>query len=110
MTGGAGFIGSHTVDALVADWIAARSPSLDDLSAGKRDQVNPGRASIRPICATPKKIGQIIGEARPEVIVHLAAQMDVRRSVADPAFDAQVNLVGFPQPDGSGASDTACGA
>ena len=52
VTGGAGFIGSHTVDALVATGHIGRV--LDNLSRGKREQVNPGaRASIRPICATP---------------------------------------------------------
>ena len=72
-----------------------KSPIIDDLSAGKREQVNPRarfhQADIRDAAA----VRGVIERERPEVLVHLAAQMDVRRSVADPAFDAQVNLVGF---------------
>jgi UDP-glucose 4-epimerase len=94
VSGGAGFIGSHTVDALVADG-GHEVSIIDDLSAGKREQVNSrGRfyqADIRDAAA----VRGVIERERPEVLVHLAAQMDVRRSVADPAFDAQVNLVGF---------------
>lgn len=94
VTGGAGFIGSHTVDALVAT-AAHQIAVIDDLSAGKRDQLNPGarfhQADIRDAGA----VGRIVAIEQPEVIIHLAAQMDVRRSVADPVFDAQVNLVGF---------------
>jgi len=94
VTGGAGFIGSHTVDALVA--IGSHEVSVvDNLSAGKRDQINPGTRFHQADIRDAAEVGRIIGEARPEVIVHFAAQMDVRRSVADPAFDAQVNLVGF---------------
>lgn len=94
VTGGAGFIGSHTVDALVATG-AHQVSMLDDLSAGKRGQINPqasfNQADLRDVSA----VKAAVERERPEVIVHLAAQMDVRRSVADPAFDAQVNLVGF---------------
>ena len=93
VTGGAGFIGSHTVDALLA-----RSHDvavLDDLSSGKREQINP-RARFHPAdLRDARRVTEIIEQERPEVIFHLAAQMDVRRSVADPAFDAGVNLVGL---------------
>jgi UDP-glucose 4-epimerase len=94
VTGGAGFIGSHTVDALVATGSHEVSV-VDNLSAGKRDQINPGTRFHQADIRDAAEVGRIIGEERPEVIVHFAAQMDVRRSVADPAFDAQVNLVGF---------------
>jgi UDP-glucose 4-epimerase len=94
VTGGAGFIGSHTVDALVAS-SEHQVAALDDLSAGERDRLNPAvrfySADLRDAAA----VTAAIEREKPEVIVHLAAQMDVRRSVADPAFDAQVNLVGF---------------
>jgi UDP-glucose 4-epimerase len=94
VTGGAGFIGSNTVDALV-DTGAGQISVLDNLSSGKRHQVNDKvrfhQADLRDAAA----VGAVIESEQPEVIVHLAAQMDVRRSVADPAFDAQVNLVGF---------------
>jgi UDP-glucose 4-epimerase len=94
VTGGAGFIGSHTVDALVATGSHEVSV-VDNLSAGKRDQINPGTRFHQADIRDAAEVGRIIGDERPEVIVHFAAQMDVRRSVADPAFDAQVNLVGF---------------
>jgi UDP-glucose 4-epimerase len=94
VTGGAGFIGSHTVDVLAARG-GHEISIIDDLSAGKRDQVNARghfyQADLRDAAA----VRAVIERERPEVLMHLAAQMDVRRSVADPAFDAQVNLVGL---------------
>jgi UDP-glucose 4-epimerase len=94
VTGGAGFIGSNTVDALVAT--AKHQVSvLDDLSAGKREQINQSTNFYQADVRDGARITEIIEREKPEVIFHLAAQMDVRRSVAEPAFDAQVNLVGF---------------
>jgi len=93
VTGGAGFIGSHTTDGLVA---AGHSVAvLDNLSAGKREQVNPGARLYQADLREAERVTEIIAKERPEVIFHLAAQMDVRRSVADPVYDAQVNLVGM---------------
>jgi UDP-glucose 4-epimerase len=94
VTGGAGFIGSHTVDALVASG-AGEVSVLDDFSTGKRSQVNAKAAIYQTDLRDPAAVAAVVAQARPEIIFHLAAQMDVRRSVADPAFDAQVNLVGF---------------
>jgi UDP-glucose 4-epimerase len=94
VTGGAGFIGSHTVDALVAT-AAHQVAVIDNLSAGKREQLNPGAHFYEADIRDAAEVGRIIAIEQPEVIVHFAAQMDVRRSVADPAFDAQVNIVGF---------------
>jgi len=86
VTGGAGFIGSHLVDAYLARGF--RVSVIDDLSTGDRANLNPGatfyEADIRD--APLEKI-------RPDIISHHAAQMDVRRSVADPVFDAEVNVV-----------------
>jgi len=94
VTGGAGFIGSNTVDALVAT--AAHEISIiDDLSAGKPDQVNPSARFYQADIRDAGEVSRIVASERPEVMIHFAAQMDVRRSVADPAADAQVNLVGF---------------
>jgi UDP-glucose 4-epimerase len=93
ITGGAGFIGSHTADAIVA--AGHHTAVLDNLSTGKRTQVNPGARFHEADLRDADAVRAVIEQERPEVIVHLAAQMDVRRSVADPAFDAQVNLVGF---------------
>jgi len=94
VTGGAGFIGSHTVDALVAAG-AGEVAVLDDLSAGKRHQVNARATLYQTDLRDVAAVTSVVEKVKPELIFHLAAQMDVRRSVADPAFDAQVNLVGF---------------
>jgi UDP-glucose 4-epimerase len=93
VTGGAGFIGSHTVDALVER--SHEVAVIDDLSSGKRAQVNPRARFHLADLRDARAVTEIVERERPEVIYHLAAQMDVRRSVADPAFDAQVNLVGL---------------
>jgi len=93
VTGGAGFIGSHTVDALVAG--GHEVSVLDDLSAGQRERLNPGARFHHANIRNADEVRMIVDQEAPEVIVHLAAQMDVRRSVADPAFDAEVNLIGF---------------
>ena len=94
VTGGAGFIGSHTVDALIASG-AGEVSVLDDLSTGKRKQVNRKAKLYQVDLRDAAAVASAVEEARPETIFHLAAQMDVRRSVADPAFDAHVNVVGF---------------
>jgi UDP-glucose 4-epimerase len=94
VTGGAGFIGSHTVDALVAAG-AHEVSVLDGLSSGKREQVNPAARFYEADLRNADAIVPILEREKPEVIYHLAAQMDVRRSVADPALDAGINLVGF---------------
>ncbi|HTW89582.1 MAG TPA: NAD-dependent epimerase/dehydratase family protein [Candidatus Binataceae bacterium] len=93
VTGGAGFIGSHTVDALVRE--GHDLAVLDNLSAGRREQVNPAARFFNADLRDAGAINDIVGRERPEAIYHFAAQMDVRRSVAEPAFDASVNLVGF---------------
>ena len=87
VTGGAGFIGSHLVDAYLArGW---RVSVIDNLSTGERRNVNP-RAEFHEADIREFPIEEI----RPDVISHHAAQMDVRRSVADPVFDADVNVIG----------------
>jgi UDP-glucose 4-epimerase len=90
VTGGAGFIGSHVVDALLARWDEVHV--LDDFSRGKRKNVPEGvhvhEADIR------SDAGRVFDEVRPEVCFHLAAQADVRVSVERPDFDADVNVVG----------------
>src|ERR1700674_4681400 len=93
VTGRAGLIGSHTTDALIA---AGQSvPVLDNLSAGKREQVNPAARFYQIDLREADRVKEDVAKEKPEAVFHLAAQMDVRRSVADPAYDAQVNLVGM---------------
>ena len=94
MTGGAGFIGSHTVDALVASG-AGEVSVLDDLSFGQRNQVNAKATLYQTDLREAAVVSSVIENVRPEIIFHFAASKDVRRSVAFPANDAQVNLVGF---------------
>ncbi|MFI5398201.1 MAG: NAD-dependent epimerase/dehydratase family protein [Candidatus Binatia bacterium] len=92
VTGGAGFIGSHVSDALVA---AGHQVSiLDDLSSGRRENLNP-KARFYQLDVQDAAVGDVFRREQPEVLCHHAAQMDVRRSVADPVFDARVNVLGF---------------
>jgi UDP-glucose 4-epimerase len=94
VTGGAGFIGSNTVDALVASG-KHEICVLDDLSSGKRHQVNSAARFYQVDIRDGVRVTEVFEREKPDVLLHLAAQMDVRRSVADPIFDAQVNLIGF---------------
>ncbi|HXZ44613.1 MAG TPA: NAD-dependent epimerase/dehydratase family protein, partial [archaeon] len=91
VTGGAGFIGSHVVDAYIQAghevWV------LDDLSRGKKDQVNSQTRFIRMDLRSPDLKG-LVGQGRFDCINHHAAQIDVRVSVADPARDAMINIIG----------------
>jgi UDP-glucose 4-epimerase len=93
VTGGAGFIGSNLVDALVErgeDVVV-----LDNLSSGRRSNLDGSPAALRELDITDAgRLNEAIGETRPSKVFHLAAQIDVRRSVADPAFDATVNVTG----------------
>ena len=91
VTGGAGFIGSHVVDAYVA--AGHEVLVLDDLSSGKREHVHPRARLVECNILDPAAI-ELVRRERPEAVNHHAAQMDVRRSVADPLFDARVNVLG----------------
>jgi UDP-glucose 4-epimerase len=97
VTGGAGFIGSNLADALVAR--GDRVTVVDDLSTGRRTNlVDAERAGASVEVADVRDTSRIAGvfaAARPEVVFHMAAQIDVRRSVADPAADAAVNVLGM---------------
>jgi UDP-glucose 4-epimerase len=96
VTGGAGFIGSNLVDALLdrGDEVTV----VDDLSTGREANlagavergIDLQRADVRD----GPRLAEIVAAARPDLIFHLAAQIDVRRSIEDPAFDAGVNVVG----------------
>jgi UDP-glucose 4-epimerase len=91
VTGGAGFIGSNLVDALLArgDEVVV----VDDLSTGKRENMAEG-ARLVELDIRDSGLADVFAEAQPEVCFHLAAQADVPTSVARPDFDAEVNVVG----------------
>jgi UDP-glucose 4-epimerase len=92
VTGGAGFIGSHVCDRLFA--LGHEVLVQDDLSHGDRSRVRAGvHLEVRDV-ADPETPDWIVSQARPEVVYHLAAQMDVRKSMSDPAFDARTNVIG----------------
>ena len=91
VTGGAGFIGSHVVDAYVA--AGHEVTVVDDLSTGHRENLNPA-ARFHQLDVTDPALVELIRDTRPAVLNLHAAQMDVRRSVADPLFDARVNILG----------------
>ena len=96
VTGGAGFIGSHLVDALVArgDDVTV----LDDLSSGREQNlagaVKAGAELVRGDVRDGSSLTALVSIARPEAIFHLAAQVDVRVSLSDPGFDARTNVEG----------------
>jgi UDP-glucose 4-epimerase len=92
VTGGAGFIGSHVVDALLGD---GRSVVvIDDLSTGSASRV-PHEASLEVVdIADAEALDRVVDAARPSAIYHLAAQSSVTRSVADPQHDCRVNVLG----------------
>jgi UDP-glucose 4-epimerase len=96
VTGGAGFIGSHLVDAL-----AARGDDLlviDDFSSGRRENLADALAAGVDVAeldvADAEAVFDAVGAFRPQSVFHLAAQIDVRRSMADPGFDARLNVAG----------------
>ena len=91
ITGGAGFIGSHVADRLIREGWAVQI--MDDLSSGKRENV-PAGAELHVLDVRSAEAGHVVEAGAFNVIVHLAAQMDVRRSVADPGLDASINVLG----------------
>jgi UDP-glucose 4-epimerase len=91
VTGGAGFIGSHIVDRLIGDGHTATV--VDNLSAGREANVNPA-ATLRVCDLRSPRLYGVVADARPDAVIHVAAQAAVARSVVDPPFDASVNVVG----------------
>lgn len=98
VTGGAGFIGSHLVDRLLDD--GHEVTVVDDFSTGKLANLEPARLrfgdclQIRALDITSEDLTGAVAQARPDAVFHLAAQIDVRRSVVDPVGDAMINVVG----------------
>jgi UDP-glucose 4-epimerase len=96
VTGGAGFIGSHLVDALIARGDAVTV--VDDLSSGRESNLagalQRGAVLERVDVRDAASLREALASARPQLVFHLAAQVDVRRSLADPALDARTNVEG----------------
>ncbi len=91
VTGGAGFIGSHVADLFLAEgWDVT---IVDDLSSGKRENV-PAGARLHETSVNSPEFVRLVTEQKFDVITHLAAQIDVRKSVADPIADASINIIG----------------
>jgi UDP-glucose 4-epimerase len=91
ITGGAGFIGGTLVHALVGD--GADVTVVDDLSTGDIGNLHPA-ATFRRLDIMSPELAAVVAEAAPDVVVHLAAQVSVAASVADPAFDRRINVEG----------------
>ncbi|MCI0395204.1 MAG: NAD-dependent epimerase/dehydratase family protein [Chloroflexi bacterium] len=91
VTGGAGFIGSHVVDLYLKN--GHEVVVVDNLSTGRSSNLNPA-ATFYQVDVRSPQIAEILDRERPEVVNHHAAQIDVRRSVAQPMFDADVNILG----------------
>jgi UDP-glucose 4-epimerase len=91
VTGGAGFIGSHLAQALID---AGHDVTIvDDFSTGKRKNI-PAKAQVEKLDVRDPNISSLFEKKRFDVVFHLAAQLDVRKSMADPFFDASVNILG----------------
>ena len=92
VTGGAGFIGSNIVDAYLERGHEVHI--FDDLSTGQKANLN-AKATLHALDISAQEAARRIEQIKPDVLCHHAAQMDVRHSVADPTFDARVNILGF---------------
>jgi UDP-glucose 4-epimerase len=92
VTGGAGFIGSHVVDTYVA--AGHEVAILDNFSTGTETNLNPSAQVHRLDLRDQQGMERIVAEFRPEIVNHHAAQSEVPKSVADPTYDAQVNIIG----------------
>jgi len=92
VTGGAGFIGSHVADAYIA--AGHEVAILDNFSTGREDNVNQAATVHRVDLRDQPEVEKAVASFRPELVNHHAAQSEVPRSVADPTYDAQVNIIG----------------
>jgi UDP-glucose 4-epimerase len=91
VTGGAGFIGSHVAELLLAEGFAVTI--VDNLSTGRRENLPAGATFVEADVTSPE-LSKVVADGRFAVVCHLAAQIDVRKSVADPAADAAINILG----------------
>lgn len=91
VTCGAGFIGSHLVDALVNK--GHRVSIIDNLSTGQKENINP-RAKFYKIDIRSSRIVNVFKKEKPNIVYHCAAQINLRTSIKNPIFDAEVNILG----------------
>ncbi|MES0488505.1 MAG: NAD-dependent epimerase/dehydratase family protein [Leptospirales bacterium] len=92
VTGGAGFIGSHIVDYLVED--GHKVAVLDNLSAGMEKNVNSAAMFFKADINDVSFVNKVFSDWKPDIVYHMAAQIDVRISMNDPVFDADQNILG----------------
>ena len=93
VTGGAGFIGSHIVDSYVK--LGHQVIVIDNLITGRLKNLNPKAKFYQIDITNRQEVARLFDTEKPEILNHHAAQMDVRKSVEDPIFDAQTNILGF---------------
>jgi len=91
VTGGCGFIGSHLVDRLIKE--KHKVVVIDNLSTGKKENLNP-QAKFYKLDIRNQKISDVFKKEKPEIVFHLAAQIDLRKSVENPIEDAKINILG----------------
>ncbi|MCJ7811850.1 NAD-dependent epimerase/dehydratase family protein [bacterium] len=91
VTGGAGFIGSHIADGFINE--GHEVIVVDNLSTGKKENINP-QAKFYLMDIRSEKLEKVFKEEMVDIVCHQAAQMDIRKSVADPVYDADVNILG----------------
>lgn len=91
VTGGAGFIGSHVADLFLENGYVVEI--IDDLSTGKRQNIPKG-ARLHEVSVASKEAAEIVSRGNFDVVLHVAGQIDVRKSVADPLNDATINILG----------------
>jgi len=92
VTGGVGFIGSNVVDALVIE--GHEVAILDNLSTGRKENLNPNAKFYNVDITDFENVEKVFKDFKPEILYHLAAQIDVRKSVSDPVFDGRINVLG----------------
>lgn len=92
VTGGCGFIGSHIVDKLVEK--EHKVIIVDNLSSGKKERLNPKAIFYLADITNGKQINEVFQKEKPEIVIHTAAQVMLRRSIDEPVFDAITNIIG----------------
>ncbi|ODS31185.1 MAG: UDP-glucose 4-epimerase [Candidatus Scalindua rubra] len=92
VTGGAGFIASHLVDSLISQ--GHDVVIIDNLSTGKRENVNSKAAFFEEDICNTESLEKIFSKEKPDIVNHHAAQIDLRKSVREPLYDAQINILG----------------